>query len=739
MRFCLLSSFQDATRRRLAMTILVGAFLAACVTPSASGQLRNRGKKQDKPPAEQTPPAEEVVSPAMTMSKTQAIFGLIQALTLNQSDKARETLEQIVVGKIKFGGHSQQAAESALAALAFRPSPDAVAFVLHLVSESDEKVRPGDTDYPAAAVRYDAVRLAGRVGSVELRVGLAKLYDRATPEIRTAIEAALGKPSPANFTAQVILLRSRATSDDFKMTLRKLILEQNAAAIKQALKIAGTAPAKETPPAGAAGLLGQLGGLAGMSAPAPAAPAGAAAGRPSLGNYPGSSPAGAPSAAATTVHNPTALVLEVVEKAINSQPMDPAVVARELWQSEFVEALSAQLSTEKRSSEQVLSGVGSIPLKSARERLRDYLQKKSPQDLGQLEKPTPPVQGAGGAPGSTGIGTRGMGGGVGGMSRGAPGKAMGSSPAQPAYLVGSDWLDPGTLIVLKSLGYKDRPKGKHRATTPPPSTGKRSAAAEKRAEEAADRAKQAEAQYEWRDTMEKFLSHWDERLSAVAETHEAAGTDSDAAGTKEKAGAKDKKDQTADKTDQSKAGSTKSTKDPDSGSKKTPRTPESKSASDSKTKGPAPTTAVPVPFTLRSGEQITKEFHLRWPEDLPSNLTASVSEPLIVHYIELEATDDINRTATYYRGALAKGTGTKVLSTTHDIAEGKWVDILQHDLNGQRTRSLDVLITRKPADADAKRSRLEELTIQVLMVEVESFVPEAKPAEKKEQAKSDSP
>ena len=48
-------------------------------------------------------------------------------------------------------------------------------------------------------------------------------------------------------------------------------------------------------------------------------------------------------------------------------------------------------------------------------------------------------------------------------------------------------------------------------------------------------------------------------------------------------------------------------------------------------------------------------------------------------------------------------------------------------------------LTPSSADADAKRSRLEELTIQVLMVEVESFVPEAKPAEKKEQAKSDSP
>jgi len=733
MRFCSRSFFDGAATRRLAMTIFVGAFLAVCMASTASAQLRTRGKKQDKPPATAAPPAEEVVPAAMTMSKTQALAGLIQSLALNQSDKARETLEQIVVGKIKFGGHSKQAAESALAALAMRPSPDAVAFLLRLMSEADEKLRPGDTDYPAAAVRYDTVRLAGRVGTPELRVGVAKLYDRAPPEIRTAIEAAFGKPSPASFSAQVVLLRSRAISDEFRTTLRKLILEQNAAAVKQALKIAGEAATKATPPAGLAGLLGQFG-----LAP-PGAPSGIGAAVPGLGKSPGATPPlGAPAAAGATVLNPTAVVLEVVEKMINSQPMDPAVVGRELWQSEFVEALAAQLATEKRSAEQVLTGLGSIPLKAARERLRDYLLKKSPQDSGQLERPTP----AGAAPGSAGLGGRGAGvNGSGGMGRRAGGKPMGASPSQAAYLVGSEWLDPGTVIVLKSLGYKDRPKGKHRSVTPP-SNVKRSPAAEKRAEDAADRAKQAEAQYEWRDTMEKFVSHWDERLSAAAETHEAAGADSDAAGTKDKkdkSGAKDKTDQAADKTDQSKAGSTKSTKEPDSVSKKTARGAESKSSPDSKAKGSAPTTSVPVPFTLRPGEQITKEFHLRWPDDLPSKLTAAVSEPLIVHYVELEATDDLNHTTTYYRGALPKGTGTKLQSFTHDIADGKWVDILQHDLNGQRTRSLDVLITRKAADADAKRSRLEELTIQVLMVEVESFVPDAKPAEKKEQAKSDSP
>jgi hypothetical protein len=142
---------------------------------------------------------------------------------------------------------------------------------------------------------------------------------------------------------------------------------------------------------------------------------------------------------------------------------------------------------------------------------------------------------------------------------------------------------------------------------------------------------------------------------------------------------------------------------------------------------------------LRPGERITKEFHFRWPEDLPSNLNSAISEPLVVHYLQLEASDDMNRTATFYRSAMAKGTGNRMTSTTHDVDDGKWVDILQHDLTGQKTRSLDILVTRQPPDPEAKRSKVEDLTIQILMVEVESLEPEAKPADKKEQAKRDSP
>jgi hypothetical protein len=688
MPFCLRNSVNTARRHRVAILIFVCAFLALSFTTPALAQFRN---KKAKTPAA-TPPAEKLPA-GMQMSKTQAVAALIQALTVNQSPQALETLEQIVLGKMSFGGHSKQAAETALVALAMRrQSPDASAFLLKLVSEPDDKLRAGDTDYPAAAVRYDAARVGCRVGSPELRVGLANLHGRVAPEIRTVIETTLGTPSAANLSAQLVLVRSPSVPDFFKTTLQKLILDQNAIALKQALRI------EESPAQDASAMApgGSPGAVPVLPLGAPTQP---------------STPAAA-AAAAIGVQNPVWVILDVTEKTINAKPADPAVVARELWQNEFVEALSTLLSSQKTVSQPTLTAVASIPLKNARERLRDYLLQKSPRELGVQQQPAA-------APGAAK--GKGMGGGMaGGAGRG--GRSMGAQGAQSAmYAVGTDWLDPGALVVLKTLSYKDRVKTKHR--TPPAGPGtKRTPAAEKRAEELAERDKQTEIQYEWRDTIEKFVSHWDDRLSAVAEVSDAAATDKDAAADKEK------------------AGSTKSTKTTDAASKKSTRIADKRDAGDSKAKGGAgPTPSVPLPFALRPGEKITKEFHLRWPEGLPANLTAAVSEPLIVHYVQLEGTDDPNRTATFYRSSLAKGTGPRPHSETHDIESGKWVDILQRDFTHQRTRSLDILVTRQPPDPDAKKSKIEALTIQVLMVEVESFEPEPKQTDKKEQAKSDSP
>ncbi len=391
-----------------------------------------------------------------------------------------------------------------------------------------------------------------------------------------------------------------------------------------------------------------------------------------------------------------AIILESTEKLLNATPADPALVARDLWQSEFIEALSAELARPGTNTEQLLTAVGSIPLKAAHEHLRTYLLEKAPHELGKPDNPAAHVAAGAGAPkGGMGAPAGGIGGGgmrPGGMGRGGiggggmRGGAGGTNaPATPGtmYVVGPEWLDPGALVVLKSLIYKDRPRTRHH--TPSPGTspgGHRSAAAEKKAEEAAEKQRQTDMQYEWRDTIERFVTHWDERLAAVAQ----AGGDDAAADAKDDKDSDNKKDAAADKKADKKSGTTKAEKADEAAAKKSSRTADAKGQGHEKGKGgsSAPTPSVPVPFVLRPGEHIIKEFHLRWPEELPPNLTAAVSEPLVVHYIQLEGTDEINRTATFYRSALAKGARTRMQSATHDIGEEKWVDIVQHDLAAQR-------------------------------------------------------
>jgi hypothetical protein len=920
MRFCWPTLHNGGSPRRLTLSILIAAVALIFVTSESSAQMmRGRGGKGPKGAgaagAPATPAAEKPPGPPLT--KTQAIFSLIQSLTINQSDAARDLLQQIIEGKISFGGHDKQAAEMALAALAMRPGADGGAIVLKIAAEPDTQLRPNDKVYPAAAVRYDAVRVLGKIGSPEIRVDLAKLHDMTTPEVRTAIEAALTKPSPANFAAQVVLVRSRLLPETMRYDLQKQILEQNSAALKQALKLAGETPNVAAAGLAPAALFAQLqriaaAGNAGdpganplstlQALPAvPAAPNGGPPGLPPAGLQ-GAPPAGpqsalSRSAAAEALQNPVALLLDFTEKVFNATPIDTAVVARQLWQNGFVETLPPKL-TKGANADQVLAAVGSIPLKAARERLRDYLEDKSPSELGKAEAPvarpapiqsdkpssgsskrapksggagsgglgngTPQgglgqagmgqpgmgragmgqaglnpnggmpqngmpqngmpqngmpqggnvpgmVQAPGGAlvpgswiPGSTlpggiplggfgnnnnnnnnnwmqqggqngmgqnGMGQNGMGqgmaqngvppggaapGGFGGFGAGGTGNgAMGNGGAgnggsghgagpgaggmghlggagrqtQPApvsqgpvYVVGKDWLDPGAVVALKSLTYKDRPKNKHHTTTPGyggGSPGRRSPAAEKRAEEAAEKQKQAEMQFEWRDTIERFVSHWDDRLSAVAQPPAEGAADSD---TSEKADAGNSKTGASSGVKKSKAA-------------------EGKSSHAAKSKGAAPTPSVAVPFALKQGERITKEFHLRWPEDLPANLTSAVTEPLVLHYVQLDATDEVNRTATFYRTCLSKGTHTHTQSATHELDDGKWVDIMQRDPGAHRTRTVDILITRRAPDGDTKRLKTEELSVQILMVEVESFGPEPKSTEKteKEQAKSETP
>jgi len=750
-------NLRDGRREhRCALSAFIAALLAVWLAGPASAQMRTRNKKDKGKGAAADAPAAEAKPPGPPLTKTQAVFSLVQALALNQSDAALKTLEAIVEAKITFGGHNQQAAEMALVALTMRQSPAADVYLVKLISTPDETLRAADKAYSGAAVRIDAVRVIARVGSPDLRAKVAKLHDAATPDIRSAIETALIKPSPASFAAQVVLMRSHALPDVLRYDLQKQVLEQNAAALKQALRLTAEAPAPN-PQAAAAALMAEMGKIAGAGGGPPGSnPIASLQGQTAIAPA-GPATAGAPAraVAAEALNNPVALILEFTEKLLNATPADPALVARDLWQSEFIEALGAELARPGSNTEQVLTAVGSIPLKSAREHLRTYLLEKAPHEMGKPDNPASHMAAGAGAPqGGTGAPYGGMGGGMrpggsggmapggmgrggmgGGGMRGGAGGANAAAMPGTMFVVGPEWLDPGALIALKSLVYRDRPKTRHHTPSTPPG-GHRSAAAEKKAEEAAEKQRQTDMQYEWRDTIERFVTHWDERLAAVAQ----AGGDDAAADAKE-GDAKDDKD--ANKKADKKSGTTKAGKADDAAAKKSSRTADAKGQGHEKGKGgsSAPTPSVPVPFVLRPGEHIIKEFHLRWPEDLPPTLTAAVREPLVVHYIQLEGTDEISRTANFYHSAMAKGTRTQMHASTHDIGEEKWVDIVQHDLATQRTRSLDVIVTRQPSTgSDSKRTKVGDLTIQVLMVEVETFVP-VKGAEKEEakEAKNESP
>jgi hypothetical protein len=313
MRFCLRSLVNGAWPRRLALTLLTCAVFELCLTTPLFAQKGRRGTPAAKPGASQ--PSE--ARPAANMSKAQAIISLIQALAINRSEAACQTLDQIVRGNIQFGKHSQQAAQLALAALAVRPTPDGSAALLKLISEPDDKLRPDDKVYTAAAVRYDAVRVAGRVGSAELRVALVKLYDQATPEIRRAIEGAISRPSPANFAAQVILLRSRDLPEAVKTALRQQIFQQNATALKQALKLTVEGPAKEASAGASADPSAEFGKLAGLTpsgstakAPTGGAPAAPSVGLTKMGGGYGGQAAPAAPATGNGNFNPAAAILD---------------------------------------------------------------------------------------------------------------------------------------------------------------------------------------------------------------------------------------------------------------------------------------------------------------------------------------------------------------------------------------------------------------------------------------------
>ena len=276
---------------------------------------------------------------------------------------------------------------------------------------------------------------------------------------------------------------------------------------------------------------------------------------------------------------PEMMMLEMLGQMQSVQPVDPATVARELWNPAFVESISKKLAEGKSDETVLVSALASVPIKAAREKLKEFLHKgrnNGPADLGKAEtaktvaaEPTVPQATARRRSGRRKNDEGGFGAAADQAAKanlprfgiGGGGAKSGQLPFKKEITeFGTDWYDPGSLVVLKTVvTYLERPPEKpvRRQMYQIPAN-RMTPHMEKRMREKAEKKQADENSYESREAIEKLVRQWTERLSTVAEAPaepQAAADNSAAADEKPAAAAKTSKSSTDAKT--SKAGTSK--------------------------------------------------------------------------------------------------------------------------------------------------------------------------------------
>lgn len=737
------------------LAVLAVACLALANVAARKDRIGRNGQKEAAPAAS----AAAVPGMPTTLTKNVAIDAVVGALSMNSTPAAEKTLEQMVTGEIPFGGHSRQAAQKAMVNLAMRaamkPSPEIDAFLARIFSDPDEAIRTSDQNvYPAADLRNDTAQVLAKIGSPGVRLALAKIYNQSStpPETRAVLEKVLRARVPANFAAQAEVVRGAETPELLKSALQKTLLKQNEAAMRAALKLAdeekakpGAAgatpftpiakPSKSAAPSGG-GLLAAVGQLFGGGSSAPSAGANPFAAMASI------TPAEIKTivanvqkrmeAAAAKAHkpfsptqmSPEVIQVEMVAYIQSKQPIDLGVVAKELWNSEFVESIAKDISDSKDLLP-IVNTLASLPIKASREKLKEILHKqrtKGPEDFAKMEK----VAAAETPAGSGGAGNRRGKNKKDDAAPAAPTRRGGmqfgwgmqnkKSDRQEVAEFGTDWYDPGSLVVLKSVvPYAERPPEKPTHHSMYPQQQRRiSPAMEKRMAEKEAKQKAKEATYDWRDAIQKAVRQWDERFAAVAEEPSGAG---DKPAADEDKG--DSKGDSAPKPGKRSAASSLS-------KSSAPKTPAA---------APPPTPSVPMPFALHAGEAIAKEYHQRWPQDLTANFGSSApkAEPMSVDYVRLEGKGQMSKTLTHYKNAIDGLHAVKPKVTLRKIENGTWLDALLKDESTHRTRSIDVIMTKEESDDADKKSGEAQVTVEILLVEIETPGGDAAPSHGKKE------
>jgi hypothetical protein len=121
--------------------------------------------------------------------------------------------------------------------------------------------------------------------------------------------------------------------------------------------------------------------------------------------------------------------------------------------------------------------------------------------------------------------------------------------------------------------------------------------------------------------------------------------------------------------------------------------------------------AADSPVPLQPNSNVNAAYRFDWPDEHVSRLPQIADDVLRVYYLRIEERTKPARLSTYYRRQVKS-------CIEHTLPDGLWLDGLTEMKKEGRTRSIDVLITRAKSGATPSANEEQELTVEILCIEV---------------------
>jgi hypothetical protein len=124
--------------------------------------------------------------------------------------------------------------------------------------------------------------------------------------------------------------------------------------------------------------------------------------------------------------------------------------------------------------------------------------------------------------------------------------------------------------------------------------------------------------------------------------------------------------------------------------------------------------AATAPLPPQPGSAVCAAYHVDWPGKHAGHLPQLADNVWTLDYQRIEQRAKPSRPATYYRRQLKH-------CIEHALPDGMWLDGLSERSGEEGVQSVDVLITHAGAAAGPPADEEQELTIQILSVDLGSL------------------